>query len=122
VKGVEPAYGPAGAPFAQDTADFTYVKDCAEVITLVHQSDKLQHRVYNVGGGRAFSMQEVADAVLEMVPSAKIELMPGENPRGNPKDNYLDLSRVKEEFGFAPHYPVERGIPDYLTWLSSHPQ
>ena len=122
VKGIEPDYGPAGTPFAQDTADFTYVKDCAEVIKLVHQADTLKHRIYNVGGGRAFFMQELADAVQEMVPSAKIELQPGENPRGNPKDNYLDLSRVKDEFGFVPQYPVERGIPDYLTWLGNHPQ
>jgi UDP-glucose 4-epimerase len=122
VKGTEPNYGPAGPPYAEDTGDFTYVKDAAELLTRVHLADQLPHRVYNVGGGRAFTMQELADAVHEMVPDARIELKPGANPAGNPKDNYLDLTRAREDLGFTPRYPVERGIPDYIAWLQSHPQ
>jgi UDP-glucose 4-epimerase len=122
VQGVEPDYGPAGVPYAQDTGDFTYVKDCAEVTRLVHTAERLQHRIYNVGGGRACTMQELADAVRKAVPDARIPLQPGANPRGNPKDNYLDLSRVKAEFGFEPRYPVEAGMPDYIDWLGTHPQ
>jgi len=121
VKGVEPDYGPTGVPFADDTSDFTYVKDCVEVMTRVNAADNLGYRVYNVGGGRAFKMQEVADAVLEMVPDAKIPLQPGENARGNPPDNYLDLTRAKEELGFTPRYPIDRGVADYITWLRGHP-
>jgi UDP-glucose 4-epimerase len=56
-----------------------------------------------------------------MVPDAKIELRPGSSPGNDSKDAYLDLTRVKEEFGFAPRYPVERGIPDYINWLQTHP-
>ena len=122
VKGVEPNYGPAGIPYAADTGDFTYVKDCAEVTRVVHLADRLQHRTYNVGGGRAFTMQELADAVRSVISDAKIELQPGQNPRGNPRDNYLDLARVKDEFGFTPSYPVEKGMPDYIRWLGSHEQ
>lgn len=122
VKGVEPEYGPAGAPYAEDTGDFTYVTDCAEAIKLVHTADAPKHKVYNVGGGRAFEVRELAEAVRSVETDARIQLQPGANPRGNPKDNYLDLTRLKDEFGFAPRYPVERGIPDYIVWLRSHPQ
>jgi UDP-glucose 4-epimerase len=122
VKGVTPEYGPAGTPFADDTADFTYVKDCAEVTRLVHLAESLKHRVYNVGGGRAFRNQELADGVRSVISDAQIPLQPGENPRGNPRDNYLALDRVKDEFGFTPAFPVEKGMPDYLQWLSSHAQ
>lgn len=122
VQGVEPDYGPSGPPFAEDTGDFTYVKDCAEVMTLVHRAESLRHRVYNVGGGRAFTMQDLADAVKEIAPEARIELKPGTNPAGNRRDNYLELTRIKDEFGFSPRYPVERGIPDYMHWLRTHPQ
>jgi UDP-glucose 4-epimerase len=121
-KGVEPDYGPAGVPYAEDTGDFTYVKDCAEVTRDVHLADRLQHRTYNVGGGRAFTMQELADAVRSVVSDARIPLQLGQNPRGNPHDNYLDLGRVKDEFGFTPRYPVEKGMPDYIQWLGSHAQ
>jgi UDP-glucose 4-epimerase len=120
-KGVEPNYGPAGPPYAEDTSDFTYVKDCAELMTRVNSAEQLPHRVYNVGGGRAFTMRELVDAVTEMVPNAKIELKPGENPRGNPPANHLDLSRAKEDLGFAPSYPIDRGVADYISWLQNHP-
>jgi UDP-glucose 4-epimerase len=66
-------------------------------------------------------MQEVADSVKEMVPDARIELRPGSSPGNRSKDAYLDLARVKEEFGFTPRYPIERGIPDYINWLQTHP-
>ena len=122
VKGALPDYGPAGAPFGGDTGDFTNVKDCAEVVSLVHQAESPKHRVYNVGGGRAFQMQELAEAVLSAVPDARIELKPGESPSGSPRDNYLDLTRVKDEFGFEPRFPIEKGLPDYIDWLRSHPQ
>ncbi|HLF71450.1 MAG TPA: NAD(P)-dependent oxidoreductase [Dehalococcoidia bacterium] len=122
VKGALPDYGAAGPPFAEDTGDFTNVHDCAEVVRLVHLAPSLRHRVYNVGGGRAVTMQELADTVRKQMPDAKIELKPGENPRGNPPANYLDLSRLKDEFNFAPRYPVEAGIPDYIAWLATHPQ
>ncbi len=93
VKGTAPDYGPAGVPFAEDTGDFTYVKDCAEVTRIVHLAGQLQHRTYNVGGGRAFTMLELADSVHSVISDAEIPLQPGQNPRGNPKDNYLALNR-----------------------------
>lgn len=118
----QPDYGPTGPPYAQDTGDFTNVKDCAELFARVHLAERLQHRVYNVGGGRAFSMQELADAVKSAVPEMRIELKPGANPHGNPKNNYLDLTRSKAEFAFTPRYPIPTGIPDYITWLRAHPE
>lgn len=96
--------------------------DCAEVFKLVHLADRLQHRVYNVGGGRAFKTRELIETLKKMVPEAKIDLRPGANPLGTPKDNYLDLFRVRGEFGFTPSYPIDKGIADYITWLRSHPQ
>src|SRR5256885_2254648 len=74
VKGVEPDYGPSGVPFAEETGDFTYVKDCAEVVRLVHQAATLQHKVYNVGGGRAFETRELAAAVRSAETDARIPL------------------------------------------------
>jgi UDP-glucose 4-epimerase len=122
IKGAEPDYGQAGPPFAGDNGDFTDVKDCADVVALVQTTESLKHRVYNVGGGRAVTNEELAAAVRSAIPDARIELKPGTNPRGNPAGNYLDLGRVKDEFGFTPRYPVEVGIPDYIRWLGSHPQ
>lgn len=120
--GALPDYGPAGVPFAADTGDFTSVHDVAAITAIVHQAESLQHRVYNMGGGRAFQLQELADAVMAAAPQARIELQPGANPKGGPSDNYLSLDRVQEEFGYTPAYPIaEKGIADYIGWLRNHP-
>jgi UDP-glucose 4-epimerase len=122
VKGTLPDFGPNGAPYAGDTGDFTSVKDVAAAVTLVHQAERLQHTAYNVGGGRAFEMQELVDAVMKAVPDARIELKPGTSPNGTPSNHYLDMTRIKDEFGFESQYPIEKGIPDYIEWLRTHPQ
>jgi nucleoside-diphosphate-sugar epimerase len=76
-----------------------------------------------MGNGRAVQMQELAEAVMAAAPEARIELQPGENPKGNPSDHFLDLTRVKDEFGYEPQYPiVEKGIADYIAWLRTHDQ
>ncbi len=121
-KGTRPQYGPGGPPFENDTNDFTYVTDCADALTLLHRAESLKHRVYNVGGGRAASVREIVDIVRKSAPRAEIETRPGAGPGGDSPDNYLELSRLKEEFGWTPRYPVERGIPAYIDWLKDHPQ
>jgi UDP-glucose 4-epimerase len=122
VRGALPDYGPGGVPFAGDTGDFTSVRDVAAITTIVHQAPNLKHRVYNMGNGRPVQMQELAEAVIAAAPEARIELQAGENPKGNPPDHYLDLTRVKDEFGYVPQYPVEKGIGDYISWLRTHDQ
>ncbi len=120
-RGTLPDYGRAGTPFAGDSGDFTSVRDVAAITAIVHQAESLKHGVYNMGNGRAVQMQELADAVMAAAPDARIELQAGENPNGTPNDNYLDLSRVKDEFGYEPQYPiVERGVADYIDWLRTH--
>jgi nucleoside-diphosphate-sugar epimerase len=122
-RGALPDYGRGGTPFAADVGDFTSVRDVASITAVVHQAESLKHRVYNMGNGRAVQMRELAEAVMAAAPDARIELQPGENPKGNPEDHYLDLSRVKDEFGYEPQYPiVEKGIADYISWLKTHDQ
>jgi nucleoside-diphosphate-sugar epimerase len=67
-------------------------------------------------------MQELADAVMSAAPEARIELRSGKSPNGTPSNHYLDMARVKDEFGFEPRLPIEKGLPDYITWLRTHPQ
>jgi len=120
VKGVEPNYGPAGAPYAQDTNDFSNVHDVAAVFQRVATADKLPHRTYNVSQGYEATFQELADAVKAVEPSFTVNLKPGQNPKGNPPNNYLSADRVKEVLGYTPQYGVAKGVADYIGWLRTH--
>lgn len=121
VKGVEPAYGPAGPPYEDDTNDFSNVHDVAAIFQRVALADRLPYRTYNISQGREVTVKQLAEAVRAVEPSFKVTLKPGANPNGNPPNNYLSADRVKEVFGYTPQYPIERGVADYIQWLRTHP-
>ncbi len=121
VKGIEPNYGPAGAPFEDDPNDYSNVKDVANIFAKVTVADKLPYRVYNVSAGKEASFKQLADAVKAVQPDFKVNLKPGANPKGNQPNNYLSVARIKEVFGYTPRYDVDKGMADYVTWLRTHP-
>jgi UDP-glucose 4-epimerase len=121
--GVAPDFSSArhGVPMADDRTDSCYVKDCARGIQLVQMAERLEHRVYNIGGGRAVSYAELAEAVKKAVPTFEVELQPGAGPRAK-QQPYMDISRIKQELGYEPEYDLERGVADYIEWLRSNPE
>lgn len=124
VKDAEPDFSdrPGGRIFEGDQGDWTYVKDVARGIQLVHTAGPLPHRVYNVASGRASSNKDALAAVREVVPGARGgALVPGRTP-GAAVDPATDLSRIEADVGYAPEFTLETGIAAYVDWLRSHPQ
>jgi UDP-glucose 4-epimerase len=81
----------------------------------------LKHRVYNIGGGRAVTNRELAEAVNAAVPGATIRLEPGRDPQAQ-QDRYMDLTRAREDLGYEPQYDIGSAIADYVGWLRENPQ
>jgi nucleoside-diphosphate-sugar epimerase len=108
-------YGP---PKADDGGDACYVKDCAAGIQMVHATLKLEHRIYNVGNGRATRNADLVEAIREVVPEFHADLPPG----GDAHNRFMDLSRTTSEVGYTPSIGVERGLAEYVAWLRTHPQ
>ncbi len=109
----------AGPPKANDGGDVCYVKDCAIGIQLAHMAPRLEHRIYNLGSGKATRNQDLVDAIREVVPEFQAQLADGaifDDKR------YMDLTRTSSELGYKPEYGVERGLAEYVQWLRSHPQ
>lgn len=124
VRGRDPGFaGPGGSvPLAGDGLDYCYVKDCARAIALLHLAGRLEHRIYNVGGGRVTSNAEISEAVAAACPAATLpELVPGASAGTRPAGRgYMDLTRIRGEFGYEPAYQPAKAIADYCGWLSLH--
>jgi UDP-glucose 4-epimerase len=110
---------PRPLAYAEDATDLCYVKDCGRAIALLMLAERLNHRIYNVSSGRLVQYSEVVAAINAAVPGANITLPEGRNP-DRPTDNYLDITRLREDTGFQPEYDVERAVPDYVDWLRGH--
>lgn len=117
VQGVPgPLKGRMPNPKIGDAIGSGHVKDCARAIQILMARPKLNHRVYNIAGGELVHCEDFVDAVLNAVPEAEISLEQGRGD--NYKEYaYLDISRIRDETGFAPEVSVESGVAEYVEWL-----
>jgi UDP-glucose 4-epimerase len=103
---------PAGADQA---IDYTYIRDIARAILLVHDAPELEHREYNVTSGAYRPLPELIEQVSRIAGRPiELEIGPG---RIMPRGPSLDSSRLREELGFAPEYDLDRGVSEYLEWI-----
>jgi UDP-glucose 4-epimerase len=110
-----------GPPYAQDQDDALYIKDCARAIQMLTMARNLPSRAYNIGGGRAVTHQELADAVKRVYPDAQIDLPPGKPPHGRSYVG-MDISLIKQDIGWEPQYDINRGVAEWIDWLQDHPE
>lgn len=116
----------AGKPFkvgggAQAKEEWCYTKDCAMGAVLACLADMHRFKQYHIGTGESHTMSEVVQKVKSIIKGAEIEI-------GDEADYYgtgfmynyiLDISRAKEDLGYEPMYPLEKGIQDYVFLLRS---
>ncbi|AVT37700.1 NAD(P)-dependent oxidoreductase [Plantactinospora sp. BB1] len=96
-----------------DALDLCYVKDTGRAIALLQTADKLHHRTYNVGTGRATTNAEVIAAIRSVIPNAHLTLPPGRTS----SHGHLDITRLRQDTGYRPAYDTERAAADYISWL-----
>ena len=99
--------------------DYTYVADTAAGTCSVLDARSLSYDVYNVSAGRWTTLEDVIKALQELRPSLQVVddptkefaiLRPG-GARG-----VLDVTRLREDVGFATGFDLIAGIRDYLQW------
>jgi nucleoside-diphosphate-sugar epimerase len=108
---------PAGADLPMD---MTYVRDLADGIYRAMTVRPIAHRVFNLTSGVQRRREEVAEAVRQRVPGARITLGPGLPPRAHLRGPSR-LERARAELGYEPRYTLESGMDDWLRWLEAAP-
>lgn len=98
---------------SDDAVDLTCVKDTGRAIALLQLAEHLNHRTYNVASGRSTTNAEIIAAIKTVVPDADADL-----PSGTARpQNWLDITRIHDDTGYAPEYDTERAAGDYIAWL-----
>ena len=91
-----------------------YARDAGEGTCLVHLATSLKHHIYNVADGQNPTMAEAAGIVKELLPGSEIRL--GEASGAKPSHSGIDLTRMREEWGFSPR-DIKQGVRAYIDWL-----
>ncbi len=95
---------------------YVYVRDCARAINLVHLTPSLKHNIYNISDGGSHSLFDFAEAIREVIPTARIEL----GATRSEKDIDLppmSIEQIREDLGFTPEYDFRRAVRAYIDWV-----
>ncbi len=88
---------------------FTFVEDIGYACELVLRKDA--KGVFNVTGGAAISMKELAEVILEVFPSMGCQIVyeKKKDPEEGKKVRYC-LTKAKEILGYVPQYDIKKGL------------
>lgn len=102
------------------TRDFTYVKDVAELIPQLLESDVLVGKVVNVGQGTETTINEVMRLVCKELdyPFEKVEHRPMR--LGDVRRHCADVSLAKNILSYYPKTDFETAVHLTVEWFKTH--
>lgn len=92
-------------------------RTAGRAIALLITAPSLKHDTYNVSSGQPVTNREFGEALAEIAPGVPDQLRPG-----GATGPYLDISRLREETGFAPEFDVRAAVADYAEWRKTNPR
>jgi nucleoside-diphosphate-sugar epimerase len=73
-------------------------------------SERLEHRVFNIAYGKPYTIGEIAEIVKKLIPEAEIEIGPGIVPEWDCATGQISIERARRELGYEPKYDPEQGF------------
>jgi dTDP-glucose 4,6-dehydratase len=103
----------------QNKREWLHVRDHCRAIELVLAQGE-PGETYNVGSGVERSIEEIADAVLELTgkPGSLKTIVP-DRP-GHDRRYLLDSSRLRTELGWRDEIPFEEGLAETVRWYEAN--
>lgn len=113
--------GLRGEPFILESGgdhgfQFVYVDDVATAARLGSTTENLTQQAYFVSGGDRMTVFETAELLAKFLPQAKFDIGPGYLPDWD-RQVQFDLSRSERDLGYAPQWPLEKGLEKQIEWI-----
>jgi nucleoside-diphosphate-sugar epimerase len=100
-------------------ADWVYSKDAAKGTYLACWAEGLESRLFNLGMGRPYSGDEIADGINAVVPGHCAKVSGSATTATRPA---MNIDRAKKQLGFEVEFPMDVAIRDYRDWIADHPR
>ncbi|HUC08961.1 MAG TPA: NAD-dependent epimerase/dehydratase family protein [Stellaceae bacterium] len=97
--------------------DFVYVGDVAEACRLALSCEAAVGQAFNIGSGRAVTINQVARLLADTLGVAIEPEVTGECRMGDIRHCFPDISRARSVLGYRPQTPLEEGIGRLVEWL-----
>ena len=104
--------------------DFTYVDDAVEAFLSAAVDDAVNGQVFNLGGEKTVSLQELADLLVEVNGGGQYVLrtFPPDRKRIDIGDYYADFSRIQSTLGWRPKISLRDSLARTVDYYRNHLQ
>jgi dTDP-L-rhamnose 4-epimerase len=101
--------------------DFVNIQDVVEANMLALNNAAMDYQIFNVGGGRAYTIAEFAETVRAEVQKHHSQplpepAIPGAYRFGDTRNACSKIDKLKA-MGWAPKYTTADSVADYVDWL-----
>jgi len=96
--------------------DYFYIRDAMKCLKRILPYTG-NSRIFNVGSGEGFSINEVVQKIIE-VTGKNPQIVYTKNRKLDVQINILDIKLAKTELGWEPETSLDKGIAIVYTWMS----
>ena len=99
------------------TRDFVSVHDIVQANLLAMKSLSANYDAFNVGTGKATSILEIAQTLIELYGKGKLKPeITSKYRAGDIRHCYADISKIKNKLGYSPKVDFEKGMKELVNW------
>jgi UDP-glucose 4-epimerase len=99
----------------EQSRDFTYVEDVAELNLKAARASNVSGKLYNGGNGGRIRLNQ-AWALLQKMEGVRIPAIYGAPRAGDVRDSQADTTAAARDLGYAPRFSFEEGMRRTLEW------
>jgi len=100
----------------QSIRDYVNIHDVVDANILVMESDQADFQVFNVGGGKAYTVLDFARIVKQVFESDIDPVIPLKYRYGDTRHIFSDISKLKS-LGWSPRRSVKESVIEYKKYL-----
>jgi len=103
----------------RQTRSFQYVDDLISGMVILMNNTKNFLGPVNMGNPDEFTVLELAQKVLDLIPESRSTLSYQDLPQDDPKVRNPDISLAKKELGWSPRISLAEGLPKTIEYFRS---
>lgn len=101
------------------TRSFQYVDDLVEGMVRMMNNEKSFIGPVNMGNTNEFTVKELADKVLGLIPESKSKIVFEDLPQDDPRQRKPDISLAREMLSWEPKIQLEEGLGKTINYFKS---
>ncbi|OKJ94676.1 dTDP-glucose 4,6-dehydratase [Streptomyces sp. CB03234] len=105
-----PLYGDGG-----NVREWLHVDDHCRAVHLVLTGGRAGE-IYNIGGGNDHTNRQITDLLLELCGASPDLVRRAPDRKAHDLRYAIDDTKIREELGYAPRVPFERGLAETVEW------